>query len=122
MANSAFEQIHNFHAQRKMAPGGLFLKEKRRSHIISPYSSSESAIAGRGAVPRARNRRLLQLRLTFSTAAAVFFLFQSLNANFLRTPVASQNVFLHVCIAIFGVAWLVQSLVLVRQLYREDSR
>jgi hypothetical protein len=79
-----------------------------------------SMLAGRAHTPRTRNRRLLQLRLAFSTAAAVFFLFQSLNADFLRTAVQSRNVFLHVCIAIFGAAWLVQSFVLVRQLYRED--
>ncbi len=83
---------------------------------------TNSTFAGRGPIARTRNRRLLQLRLTFSTAAAVFFLFQSLNSDFLRTPVASRNIFLHVCIAIFGAAWLVQSLVLVRQLYREDPK
>jgi anaerobic C4-dicarboxylate transporter len=83
---------------------------------------TNSTLAGRGPTPRTRNRRLMQLRLTFSTAAAVFFLFQSLNADFLRSPIESRNVFLHACIAIFGVAWLVQSLVLVRQLYREDSK
>ncbi len=79
-------------------------------------------LAGPTNAPRTRNRRLLQLRLAFSTAAAVFFLFQSLNPAFLRSPVESTNIFLHVCIAIFGVAWLVQSFALIRQLYREDSR
>jgi hypothetical protein len=64
----------------------------------------------------------LQLRLAFSIVAAVFFLFQSLNADFLRSPIASRNIFLHVCIAIFGAAWLVQSLALIRQLSREDVK
>lgn len=79
-------------------------------------------LAGRTGLPPARNRLLLQLKLAFSTAAAVFFLLQSLNLDFLRTASPSHNVFVHVCIAIFGAAWLVQSFVLVRQLYREDSK
>jgi hypothetical protein len=81
-----------------------------------------SLLAGRPGTPPARNRLLLQFKLAFSTAAAVFFLFQSLNSDFLRTASPSRNIFLHVCIAIFGVVWLVQSFVLVRLLYREDSR
>lgn len=83
---------------------------------------TNSTLAGRAHVPRTRNRRLLQLRLAFSMAAAIFFLFQSLNAEFLHTAVHSRNVLVHVSIAIFGVAWLVQSFVLIKQLYREDSK
>jgi hypothetical protein len=83
---------------------------------------TNSKFAGPTAPPRARNRRLLQLKLAFSTAAAVFFLAQSLNPDFLRLASASETVFVHVCIAIFGVAWLVQSLVLIRQLHREDPK
>ena len=83
---------------------------------------TNSTLAGRTPATRLRNRRLLQLRLAFSTAAAVFFLFQSLNTDFLRSSVKSTNIFLHLCIAIFGAAWLVQSLALIRQLYREDSK
>jgi hypothetical protein len=78
-------------------------------------------LAGRAPRSRARSRLLLQLRLAFSTAAAVFFLSQSLNSNFLRAPVASHNLFLHACIAIFGAVWVVQSFVLIRLLYREDT-
>jgi ABC-type uncharacterized transport system permease subunit len=80
-----------------------------------------SLIAGRTGIPPARNRLLLQLKLAFSTAAAVFFLFQSLNADFLRTASPSRNIFLHICIAIFGAAWLVQSFVLIRLLYRQEQ-
>jgi|HubBroStandDraft_6_1064221.scaffolds.fasta_scaffold3074229_1 purine-cytosine permease-like protein len=83
---------------------------------------TSSKVAGPTAPPRARNRRLLQLKLAFSTAAAVFFLAQSLNADFLRLASESETVFAHVCIAIFGVAWLVQSLVLIRQLHREEPK
>jgi hypothetical protein len=83
---------------------------------------TNSKFVGRAAPSRGRNRRLLQLKLAFSTAAAVFFLAQSLNSDFLRLASESQTVFVHVCIAIFGVAWLVQSLVLIRQLHREDSQ
>jgi hypothetical protein len=83
---------------------------------------TDSTLAGRGYTPRMRNRRLLQLRLTFSTAAAIFFLFQSLNAEFLRSAVHSRNIVVHVSIAIFGAAWLVQSFALIRQLYREDMQ
>lgn len=79
-------------------------------------------LAGHTNTPRMRNRRLMQLRLAFSLIAAVFFLFQSLNADFLRTPVASRNILVHVSIAIFGAIWLVQSLVLIRQLSREDGK
>lgn len=75
---------------------------------------------GRIAHHRGKSCWLLQLRLTFSTAAAVFFLAESMNADFLRPADASQMVFLHVCIAIFGIAWLVQTFVLTRQLYREE--
>lgn len=71
---------------------------------------------------RMKNRLLLQLRLTFSTAAAVFFLAESLNTNFLRRTPGSRVLFVHVCIAIFGAVWLVQSLVLIRQLHREDMQ
>ena len=67
------------------------------------------------------NRRLLQFRLVFSSAAAVFFLAQSLNAKFLEPLVESRNIFVHVCIAIFGVGWLIQSFVLVGQLRSQDS-
>jgi hypothetical protein len=80
-----------------------------------------SLLAGRGGISRARSRLLLQLRLAFSTAAAVFFLSQSLNSKFLHTPVESHNIFLHACIAIFGAVWVVQSFVLIRQLYRGDT-
>jgi hypothetical protein len=83
---------------------------------------TDSTFLGKNGQRPVRSRLLLQLRLAFSTAAAVFFLFQSLNSDFLRTPVASENVFLHVCIAIFGAAWLVQVFVLVRQLYREEPK
>jgi len=84
---------------------------------------TNSKFAGPPAPPRARNRRLLlQLKLAFSTAAAVFFLAQSLNSDFLRLAAESETVFVHVCIAIFGAAWLVQSLALIRQLYREDPK
>lgn len=70
--------------------------------------------------PRMKSRWLLQLRLTFSTAAAVFFLAESLNMNFLRQTPGSRVLFLHICIAIFGAVWLVQSLALIGQLRRED--
>jgi hypothetical protein len=83
---------------------------------------TNSKFAGPPAPPRARNRRLLQFKLAFSTAAAVFFLAQSLNSDFLRLAAESETVFVHVCIAIFGVAWLVQSLVLIRLLHREDPK
>jgi hypothetical protein len=66
------------------------------------------------------NRRLLQFRLAFSTAFAVFFLAESLNSKFLRPMAESRNVFVHICIAIFGAGWLVQSFVLIRQLYTQD--
>jgi ABC-type uncharacterized transport system permease subunit len=69
-----------------------------------------------------KNRRLLQFRLTFSTAAAVFFLEQSLNAEFLRPTVQSQTLFVHISLAIFGVALLVQSFVLIKQLQAFDSK
>lgn len=83
---------------------------------------TNSTLAGRPNTPRTRNRRLLQLRLAFSLVAAVFFLFQSLNADFFRSSVASRNILVHVSIAIFGAIWLVQSLVLIRQLSREDGK
>jgi hypothetical protein len=69
---------------------------------------------------RMKNRWLLQLRLTLSTAAAVFFLAESLNTDFLRAASGSRTIFVHVCIAIFGAAWAVQSFVLIRQLRGED--
>lgn len=75
---------------------------------------------GRVTSRRTKSRWLLQLRLTFSTAAAVFFLAESLNSDFLRPADPSQTVFVHICVAIFGVAWLVQTFALIRQLYRED--
>ncbi len=75
---------------------------------------------GRIAPYRGKSHWLLQLRLTFSTAAAVFFLAESMNADFLRPADPSQMIFVHACIAIFGVAWLVQTFVLTKQLYRED--
>lgn len=76
--------------------------------------------AGRLTPYRTKSRWLLQLRLTFSTAAAVFFLAESLNSDFLRPADPSQTIFVHICVAIFGVAWLVQSFALIRQLYREE--
>jgi hypothetical protein len=78
--------------------------------------------AGRLTPHPTQSRWLLQVRLTVSTAAAVFFLAESLNSNFLRSRDPSQTLFIHICIAIFGAAWLVQTLVLVRQLYREDLK
>jgi len=68
-----------------------------------------------------RRRRLLQFRLTFSAAAGVFFLAESLNPSFLEPAVPSHSVLIHICIAIFGAAWLVQSLVLIRQLQGDSS-
>lgn len=76
--------------------------------------------AGRLTPYRTKSRWLLQLRLTFSTAAAVFFLAESLNSDFLRPADPSQTIFVHICVAIFGVAWLVQTFALIRQLYREE--
>ncbi len=81
---------------------------------------TNSTSAGRVPSHRTKGRWLLQLRLTFSTAAAVFFLAESLNSDFLRPADPSQTIFIHICVAIFGVAWLVQTFALVRQLYRED--
>jgi len=69
-----------------------------------------------------RRRRLLQFRLTISTAAGVFFLAESLNPSFLHPAVPSHAPFVHVCIGIFGAAWLLQSLVLIRQLQGDSSR
>ena len=63
-----------------------------------------------------RHRRLLQFRLIFATAVGTFFLAESLNPNFLRPKDPSDIAFVHVCIAIFGAAWLLQSFVLIRQL------
>lgn len=71
---------------------------------------------------RVRSRRLLQWRLTFSTAAGVFFLAESLNREFLRPAIASRTSFVHICIAIFGVVWLVQSFALIRQLQGDDLK
>jgi hypothetical protein len=76
--------------------------------------------AGRIFSRHTKSRCLLQLRLTISTAAAVFFLAESLNSNFLRPIDPSQTIFAHICVAIFGVAGLVQAFALIRQLYRED--
>jgi ABC-type uncharacterized transport system permease subunit len=68
------------------------------------------------------NRWLLQFRLTFSMAATVFFLAESLNAQFLRQTAQSQTLFVHFSIAIFGAAWLVQSFALIGQLRDADSK
>ncbi len=83
---------------------------------------TNSTLVGRIAHRRAKNQWLLQLRLTFSTAAAVFFLAESMNANFLRPADASQTIFVHACVALFGLVWLVQTFVLIGQLYREDLK
>ena len=83
---------------------------------------TNSTLVGRVANRRARGRSILQLRLTFSTAATVFFLAESMNSNFLRAADPSQTIFAHVCIAIFGAVWLVQTFVLIKQLHLEDSK
>jgi hypothetical protein len=68
-----------------------------------------------------KSRWFLQLRLTVSTAATVFFLAESVNAAFLRPTIGSRTIFAHVCIAIFGATCAVQSFGLIRQLRNGDQ-
>jgi hypothetical protein len=79
-----------------------------------------TSLGERSPLRRRTRRLLLQLRLTFSTAAAVFFLAESLNTSFPRPTAQSHTLFVHISIAIFGTAWLVQSLVLIGRLRREE--
>jgi hypothetical protein len=45
----------------------------------------------------------------------VFFLAGSFNPNFWRANIASWNPIVHVVIAMFGLAWLIQAVALHRQ-------
>jgi hypothetical protein len=65
-----------------------------------------------------KSRGLLQLRMIVSAVVGVFFLLKSLDTNFLRPNIASRTVPVHVFLALFGTALLVQALVQGRQLRR----
>lgn len=71
--------------------------------------------------PRPKGRWFLELRLTLSIAAAVFFLAESVNSAFLRPAIGSRTIFAHVCVAIFGATCAMQSFGLIRQLRNQDQ-
>lgn len=56
------------------------------------------------------------LRLIVAYAMGVFFLVESFNPNFWRANIATWNPIVHVFIAMFGVACIIQAVVIHRQL------
>lgn len=67
-------------------------------------------------------RGLLQLRIAVAILAALFFIAESFNANFLKPQDSSWTPFVQICIGMFGIAWIVQSLFLVKRLRRYGTK
>ena len=62
-----------------------------------------------------------QIRLIVSYGLGAFFLAESLNPNFWRPHIQSLSPLIHVFVAIFGLMWLVQAVVIHRQLRKQRS-
>jgi hypothetical protein len=68
-----------------------------------------------------KNAGLTKFRLVVSVVGGLCFLAESLNWRFLRTNVASTDIFVHVFLALFGCAFFAQAYVLGRQINGRNS-
>jgi hypothetical protein len=64
---------------------------------------------------------LLKFRIVLSAICGVFFILQSLNPNFLRPAIESRTIYVHVFLALFGAAFLLQAYFLTKQLKARQS-
>lgn len=61
-------------------------------------------------------KRLPLLRLLVAYGMGLLSLAESLNPNFLRMSVAPWNPFIHLFVALFGAAWIIQAVFIHKQI------
>jgi hypothetical protein len=66
-------------------------------------------------------KRLPLLRLFVACGMGILSLAESLNPGFLRTNNASLNSFVHLFVALFGAAWLIQAAFLHKRIRDQRS-